>query len=93
MLQNNENLLNKFKNGETSVKPDDVKTNQNSIDNLRLLHDVDLECPLCGENLIKDGISNTIAGYDIVHIFPDTLNEKEKAEFSKIKGHLKIQIP
>lgn len=78
-------FLNKFKNGETSVKPDDVKTNQNSIDNLRLLHDVDLKCPLCGENLIKDGISNTIAGYDIVHIFPDNLNEKEKAEFSKIK--------
>lgn len=77
--------LDKFKNGETSVKPKDVKTNQNSVDNLRLLHDVDLKCPLCGENLIKNGISNAIAGYDIVHIFPDNLNEKEKAKFAKIK--------
>lgn len=78
-------FLNKFKNGETSVKPKDVKTNQNSVDNLRLLHDVDLKCSLCGENLIKNGISNAIAGYDIVHIFPDNLNEKEKAKFAKIK--------
>lgn len=78
-------FLNKFKNGETSVKPQDIKTNQNSIDNLRLLHDVDLECPLCGESLIKNGISNAIAGYDVVHIFPDNLNEKERSEFAKIK--------
>ena len=78
-------FLNKFKNGETSVKTNDVKTNQNFIDNLRLLHDVDIECPLCGESLIKNGISNAIAGYDVVHIFPDNLNEKEKAKFAKIK--------
>lgn len=67
------------------MKPQDVKTNQNSIDNLRLLHDVDLECPLCGESLIKNGISNAIAGYDVFHIFPDNLNEKERSEFAKIK--------
>lgn len=79
------NFLNKFKKGETSVKPNDVKINQNFIDNLRLLHDVYLECPLCGESLIKNGINNAIAGYDIVHIFPDNLNEKEKAKFAKIK--------
>src|SRR5699024_10362847 len=78
-------FLNKFKNGETSVKTNDVKTNQNFIDNMRLLHDVDIECPLCGESLIKNGISNAIAGYDVVHIFPDNLNEKEKAKFAKIK--------
>ena len=78
-------FLNKFKNGETSVKPQDVKTNQNSTDSLRLLYDVDLECPLCGKSLIKSGISNAIAGYDIVHIFPDNLNERKKAKFAKIK--------
>lgn len=78
-------FLNKFKNGETSVKTNDVKTNQNFIDNLRLLRDVDIECPLCGESLIKSSISNAIAGYDIVHIFPDNLNERKKAKFAKIK--------
>lgn len=75
----------KFAAGKSSVKPIDVKNSQDAENCLRLVQDVNLRCPLCGVDLIHSGDVNAIAGYDVVHIFPDNLDVNARAQFSRIK--------
>lgn len=79
-------FLNKFKDGENSVAPSDLWDNQNTITRLQLVQDVNLKCPLCGQELTKAGEYKAISNYDIVHIFPDNLAIKDKSKFFKIKS-------
>lgn len=78
-------FLEKFKEGKSSVTESDIADDKKNVTYLKLVHDVQFKCPLCGRELITDGDTEAIAGYDVVHIFPANLSMEGKAEFSKIK--------
>lgn len=78
-------FLKKFTEGKSSVTASDMVDNQNDVTQYRLAEDVGWKCPLCGQELFRDGINKAVAGYDIVHIFPDNLKLKDKSKFSTIK--------
>lgn len=75
----------KFAEGQKTVFPSDVKTEQVEINGLRLVQDVNLKCPLCGTELIDGGLIDAISGYDVVCIYPNNLDVKNKVKFNKIK--------
>lgn len=79
-------FLTKFKDGENSINTVDIADSQNAVTRLKLVRDVNFKCPLCGQELIKDGVHKAVSSYDIVHVFPDNLAMKDKQRFSKIKN-------
>ena len=79
-------FLKKFKDGESSIAPSDIADDQNAVTRLQLVREVNFKCPLCGQELIKDGARKAISSYDIVHVFPDNLAIKDQSKFFKIKN-------
>ena len=78
-------FLKKFKDGEKFIDSADVADTQNTFTELQLVRDVNFKCPLCGQELLKDGSNKVIPNYDIVHVFPDNLATKDQSKFCKIK--------
>ena len=78
-------FLEKFKEGKTSVTQSDIGTDEEKINCFSLLQEVNSICPLCSQKLLNSSNTNTIAGYDIVNIFPNNLDMEDMSKFSKIK--------
>lgn len=78
-------FLERLKVGKGTVKSSDINTEQESVNSLKLIQDVNSKCPLCQQDLIKASKANAIPNYDIVYIFPNNLDVKEKEKFIQIK--------
>lgn len=78
-------FLKKFKDGEKFIYPAVVADSQNTVTRLQLFRDVNFKCPLCGQELLKDGSNKAISNYDIVYVFSDNLAMKDQSKFFKIK--------